>query len=546
MTISKKRLLALFACLCLLCPVLAGCQSKEAAEAARLIEALDIDTPDGDAVKAAREAYNALSEKDRQSLDNYSRLEEAETEYRADTVDALIGAVGKVTLESGPAIEAAREAYDALDEAARDRVAQAAALTDAEEEYHRLSVADAAAKIDALIDALGEITLESRDAVAAARAALESADEEVLAAVRSPETVEQAEDELHRLEVAQAAAEFDARIDALGEITAESRGEVEEARAAYEGLDAEVRARVGTLSVLEAAEERLIYLDNLAEAEKMDAAVAALGEITLESEADVSELRKQYDALPEEVRVLMKRSGALVEAETAIQTLKDKAAAAEIKRLSDEKKYDEAIAYAEAYMQGRPISEVKGGVVKNCLKAYAAKANALMKKSRNEEAYNLLSGCRKTYADADLTEVNKSWNSLKKAIAEPKSGQVFSSVARGGYCTLTVKTSDFPAFVKIVNTKDPKSTLSFYVRANSKSTVTVKNGTYQIRFATGDKWFGTNELFGSGTRYKVFDDTFSFSTKKSGRYINYTTWDITLYSVPGGTGTTTTIPADQF
>ena len=546
MLFSRKRILLPVICLCLLCFGLTGCQSRDAAAAEKLIEALDIETPDGDAVRAAREACDALSEEERQSLENYGRLAEAEARYQAKTVDGLIGAVGDVTLESGPAIEAAREAYDALSSAARERVEHTSALTAAEEEFRRLSVEHAAARIDSLIDAIGEVTLESRDAVAAARAALESADGEVLAAVRSQETFEQAEEELRRLEVQQAAEEFDASVGALGEITPESRGAVEEARAAYKELDEEVKALVGTLSVLEAAEDRLVYLDNLAKAQEMDAAVAGLGEITLESEDSVKEIRKQLDALPDEVRELTKSSKALSEAEATIQTLKDKTAAAEVKRLSDEKQYDEAISYAETYMQGRPISEVKGGVVKNCLKAYASKANALMKGSRNEEAYELLSGCRKTYADADLTDVNKSWDSLKKAIAEPKSGQVFSSAARGGYCTLTVETSDFPAFIKVVNTKDPKSVVSFYVRANSKSKISIKNGTYEVRFATGDKWFGSGELFGKETRYQVFDDTLSFTTKNNGSYINYTTWSVTLYSVPGGTATTTTIPADKF
>ena len=485
MLLSRKRILLPVICLCLICSVLTGCQSREAAAAEKLIEALDIETPDGDAVRAAREACDALSEEERQHLENYIRLTEAETRYQAYTVDALIDAVGEITPDSGPSIRAARDAYDALDDAARGYVEHAAALTAAEEEFRRLSDEAAAARIDELINAIGEVTTEKRDAV-------------------------------------------------------------EEARADYEELDAQARALVGALPILEAAEDRLVLLNDLEEAEKMDAAIAALGEITLESEADVNELRKRYDALPDGIRSQITSAGELDDAETAIRNLKDDAAAAEIKKLSDDGQYDEAIAYAEDYMQGRPISGLKSEIVKNCLKSYAAKANALMKDSRYEEAYELLSGCRKTYAEADLSDVNKSWKSLEKAIAEPRNGQVFSSSARGGYSTLTVETSDSPAFIKVISTKDAGSLVSFYVRANSSVTINVKNGTYSIRFATGERWFGSDILFGSSTQYITLDNDYRFSVRKEDGVCFASDLTLTLVPVRGGRGTYSEIPAEGF
>jgi len=162
----------------------------------------------------------------------------------------------------------------------------------------------------------------------------------------------------------------------------------------------------------------------------------------------------------------------------------------------------------------------------------------------------LLRSCRETYAGQDLGEVDKAWTTLKSAIAEPKNGQIFEATARGGYGTLTVETGHSPAFIKVVSINDPKKVLSFYVRADSKATVHVRNGTYTLRYATGDRWFGKKLMFGSGTSYQSFDDNLGFSSKigytGTGREVKFATWKVILYPVAGGTAGTTPISADEF
>ena len=530
--ITGNRSLLLLLCLALLCSMLTGCQSRAASKTQKLIEQLDVSAPDGEAVAQAREAYDALTQEERDSLENADKLLEAEIHYRANEVDAAIGALGEVTLESGPSIEAARQAYDALDKDSRALVGGLSTLKAAEEKYHQLTVEAAAAEIDAAIDAIGEVTLESGPSIEAARRALESADEEVLALVRSPERVELAEGELHHLEVVAAAAEFDAKVEALGEITAESRDAVEAARKDYDALDSEVRSQVKTLKTLQAAEETLAYLDNVAKAEKLDAAIAELGEITLESESAVKSLRKQYDALPADIRELVASADVLTKAEKTIQGIKDKEAAAEIKKFYDAKQYDEAIGYAEKYIKGRKLSDVQGDVVKLCLNAYAAKANALMKQSKYVEAYELLTGCKETYSGADLSAVNKALSSLNKAIAEPANGKVFATAARGSANVLKFTAGDKPVFVKVVNVDNPKSVVSFYVRAKKTVSVHVKNGTYEVRYATGDKWFGQKDLFGSSTRCRVLDSRYKFTANSR----SYTQWTLKMQVSNGNTG----------
>lgn len=79
-----------------------------------------------------------------------------------------INAIGTVTPDSGDAIAAARSAYDALTDAQKEQVTNADTLTAAEARYTDVVAIDGAKKA---IDAIGEVTLTSGDAIAAARAA---------------------------------------------------------------------------------------------------------------------------------------------------------------------------------------------------------------------------------------------------------------------------------------------------------------------------------------------------------------------------------------
>ena len=81
---------------------------------------------------ARRAAYDALDEAERAKVENAARLTAAEDALAARKVEALIDAIGPVTKDSGAAIDAARKAYDALCEDVKQQVTNAKKLTDAE------------------------------------------------------------------------------------------------------------------------------------------------------------------------------------------------------------------------------------------------------------------------------------------------------------------------------------------------------------------------------------------------------------------------------
>ena len=139
-------------------------------------------------IDAARDAYDALNKEQQAKVSNYETLTDAEAEYQkladkaaadkaaADAVIAKISAIGTVelTADCKAKIDAAREAYNALSDEQKELVSNLKTLTDAENEYKSLADKAAADKAaaDAVIDkinAIGNVTKGSGDAIKDAR-----------------------------------------------------------------------------------------------------------------------------------------------------------------------------------------------------------------------------------------------------------------------------------------------------------------------------------------------------------------------------------------
>ena len=128
-----KRVIILILCAALSIN-LCGCgkgKQVEAAEAA--IEAIgDVTLESGEVIEAARTAYDALKPRQQEKVENYAVLTDAEAVFRTESA---IDAIGEVTIDSGDAIEEARNAYDALTPEQREAVISFDILTTAEEEF---------------------------------------------------------------------------------------------------------------------------------------------------------------------------------------------------------------------------------------------------------------------------------------------------------------------------------------------------------------------------------------------------------------------------
>ena len=118
-------------------------------DAIEKINAIGTVTPDSsDAIAAARSAYNALTDAQKEQVTNADVLTAAEARYTdvvaIDGVEKAIDAIGEVTLTSGDAIAAARAAYDALTDSQKAEVSNYNTLLAAEARFAELK--DAAAR----------------------------------------------------------------------------------------------------------------------------------------------------------------------------------------------------------------------------------------------------------------------------------------------------------------------------------------------------------------------------------------------------------------
>ena len=230
----------------------------------KLIDAIGTVTLNSEeAIKAARDAYDALTEEQKAQVGNYQTLLDAEAKLAdlqaADAVEKLIDAIGTVTLDSEEAIKAARGAYDALTEEQKELVGNYQTLLDAEAKLADLKAADA---VEKLIDAIGTVTLDSEEAIKAARGAYDALTEEQKAQVGNYQTLLDAEAKLADLQAADAVEKL---IDAIGTVTLDSEEAIKAARGAYDALTEEQKAQVGNYQTLLDAEAKLAQLKKDAE-----------------------------------------------------------------------------------------------------------------------------------------------------------------------------------------------------------------------------------------------------------------------------------------
>lgn len=97
-------------------------------------------------------------------------------------------------------------------------------------------------------------------------------------------------------------------------------------------------------------------------------------------------------------------------------------------------------------------------------------------------------------------------------------------------------------YVKVVNTANDIDTLTIYIRGGETIEVEVPLGNYEIRYASGDNWYGDEELFGADTSFNKADELFDF-VETNYQISGYT---ITLYQVVDGNLETKSINKDQF
>ena len=266
-------------------------------------------------------------------------------------VKELIDAIGEVTLDSGDAIDAARAAYDELPEAKKALVDNYEKLTAAEEAYTALVDAAAAKAVDDLIDAIGEVTLESGDAIKAARAAYDALTDTQKELVKNYEELTAAEEAYTALVDAAAAKAVDDLIDAIGEVTADSGDAIKAARAAYDALTDTQKELVKNYEKLLAAEE--LY-------EELTASAAAIAQKAAEEARKAQEEAEAAQKAAEEAVEAAKAAQEAAEA-AAAKAGENNAAAEEARKAAETAQAAAEAAQAKAEEAQKKAEEAKAG-----------------------------------------------------------------------------------------------------------------------------------------------------------------------------------------
>ena len=285
----------------------------------------DVTLDSKDAIKDARDTYDALTDDQKKQVTNYDVLETAEaklSDLQVENVKTKIDGIGEVTLSSSSTIKAARTAYNALTDDQKKQVTNYDVLQKAESELSDLQKADA---VVTKIKNIGKVTLKSESKIKQARTAYNKLTDKQKTLVTNYDVLEKAEKDLADLK---AADQVSKNITNIGTVTLESEDVIKEARTAYDALTDAQKKLVSNKDVLEKAETTLKELQDakaadVKAAEEVTNKISAIGDVTLESEDAIKEARTAYDALTDTQKELVSNKDVLEKAETTLKELKD-------------------------------------------------------------------------------------------------------------------------------------------------------------------------------------------------------------------------------
>ena len=285
--------------------------------AQKTIDALDDITLNSEkAIEEAKKAYNLLTDEQKEQIKNADAIKTAEeklSKLQVENAESKISAIGDVTLDSKDAIKDARDTYDALTDDQKKQVTNYDVLETAEAKLSDLQVENVKTKIDGI----GEVTLSSSSTIKAARTAYDALTDDQKKQVTNYDVLQKAESELSDLQKADAVV---TKIKNIGKVTLKSESKIKQARTAYNKLTDKQKTLVTNYDVLEKAEKDLA---DLKAADQVSKNITNIGTVTLESEDAIKEARTAYDALTDAQKELVSNKDVLEKAETTLKELKD-------------------------------------------------------------------------------------------------------------------------------------------------------------------------------------------------------------------------------
>jgi len=97
-------------------------------------------------------------------------------------------------------------------------------------------------------------------------------------------------------------------------------------------------------------------------------------------------------------------------------------------------------------------------------------------------------------------------------------------------------------YVKFAKPGEKRAVATMFVRGGSRAEIKLPLGNYELRYAAGERWYGTTHLFGPDTAFSEAKSNFRLSDEGD-RYTGYT---VELYLQVGGNLRTERIAPEDF
>ncbi len=260
-----KRALSITAVLFALCLVLSGCGKAQHAE--KLIEEIgEVTIDSGPQIEAAEQAIAELNTDQKEKVSNLNLLESAKLQYadalelkkendkKIKQVEKKIQDIKTVTIDSGNAINMAREAFERLEPELQSDVSNKDALFSAEETFEQMAIQT----VTDTINQIGTVTLENEEAVTLAVETYNKFDESIQQKIENRDILFTAEETLTQLKIEKAQS----AIEAIGNVTLDSKAAIDAASDAFNSIPTASRVKVENRAELTRAKETYAALVN--------------------------------------------------------------------------------------------------------------------------------------------------------------------------------------------------------------------------------------------------------------------------------------------
>lgn len=136
----------------------------------------------------------------------------------------------------------------------------------------------------------------------------------------------------------------------------------------------------------------------------------------------------------------------------------------------------------------------------------------------------------------------QSTKSQLPVLPNPKHGEIINNLSDEPIAPLQIKTSSsINYFVKLTNLNNYK-TMTVFIHGGKTLTINVPLGYYSIKYASGENWYGYNDLFGEEGSYAEADENFNFYISNN----QISGYEITLYGISNGNLRTRSIDFQNF